>query len=396
MMWTLYRWAHCLAHPWIHKELKGYPVLPKREGGLWVHAASVGELHGIAPFLKQLKGNTPLWLSVTTPRGFERAVELLGNEVDVFRFPLDHPSNITAVFSYHPRALMLVETELWPHLLREAIRHRLPLFLLNGRLTHATFRAYRMVGVAPLLRSFQKLFVQTQWDGWRFWKLGAQREAIRVTGNWKRYLPPLVSRTWTRRDLGLTDEPVVLYASVREKEWEGLLATMAHVKRKIPNIRWILAPRHFSWLSHLFEGLRGLCMTVHRWSTTKDLQHADVLVVDRLGELAGLYGVADIVIMGGTFADYGGHNLMEPIHARRPVFLGPFTHHVEDMREAILQYHAGMQTDMEGLGPVLDHFFADPAFREHLVRGAMHLQKVSQMRVRQILDEIQEALHGIS
>lgn len=392
-----YRLAHRLASPLIMRELAAFPTLPEGEGALWVHVASVGELHGVAPFLLKMPPDLPLWVSTTTPRGYERAVRLLSERASVFRFPLDHPPVLEQIFARRPRALALVETELWPHLLVEAVHRNVPLFLFNGRITPRTFQIYRMLGVLqPVLARFRRMFVQTQWDAWRFWKLGARREVIRVTGNWKRYLPPVLPRRWHREDLGIPENvPVVLVASLRSREVEVVLSAMDYLRNEIPGIRWILAPRHFAWLPDLLTSLRARNFRVRRWREGHRLEGEDVLVVDVLGELASLYGVADCVVVGGTFAPYGGHNLMEPVHNGRPVIFGPFTDHVSDMKDEILRYCAGVQTDGEGLAPLLHHIFADETFRSRLERGTRELQKAGARRVETILAEVEATLERL-
>jgi len=393
-MYGLYRLIHRVAKPLILREMESFPTEPDGEGGFWVHVASVGELHGVAPFLKRIQGNFPLWVSTTTARGYEQAVRLLGDDASVFRFPLDHPPLLEKVFAHHPRALALVETELWPHLLREAVRRDVPLFLFNGRITPRTFHLYRVIGVfGPSLRRFQRLFVQTQWDAWRFWQLGVPRERIRVTGNWKRYFPPVRARVWSRKDLGIpADAPVVLFASLRSREMELALSVMEHLREEVPELRWILAPRHFGWLPELLGRLKQRGFSICRWQEGPDFAGKDVLVVDVLGELVNLYPVADCVVVGGTFAPYGGHNLMEPVHSGRPVVFGPFTQNVSDMRAEVLRYCAGVQTDGEGLGPLLGHFFQNPAFRERLVRGVEALRVAGARRVEAIVKEVEGIL----
>ncbi len=396
-MHVLYRLAHRVAAPLILREIAPFPTEPEGEGGFWVHVASVGELHGVAPFLKQIRGVFPLWVSTTTARGYERAVRLLGEEASVFRFPLDHPPRLSRVFAHRPRALALVETELWPHLLMEATRRDVPLFLFNGRITPRTFHFYRVLGTfSPLLRRFRRLFVQTQWDAWRFWRLGAPRDRLRVTGNWKRYFPPVRSRVWRREDLGIPENaPVVLFASLRSREMEVALAAMEHLRGEVPGLRWILAPRHFGWLSELLKRLEQRGFSVRRWREGSVLREEDVLVVDVLGELVSLYPVADCVVVGGTFAPYGGHNLMEPVHSGRPVVFGPFTHHVSDMRDEVLRYCAGVQTDGEGLAPLLAHVFQDPAFRERLTRGVQALRAAGARRVEAIVNDVEGILAAL-
>ncbi|MCF6192396.1 MAG: hypothetical protein L3J76_04605, partial [Candidatus Hydrothermae bacterium] len=213
-----YAALHALAGGRIRHELREDPRVPERPGGLWFHMASVGEVHGMVPFIRHFRKaySGPLWCSATTRTGLARLQESLQDlpEVEIFRFPLDHPPYLVDIFARHPRALALIETELWPGLLQGVREHRIPLLILNGRMRHRTYQLYRWIPpIRSALSEVRRAYVQTQWDAYRFAMLGIPRNRIRVTGNWKMLFPHRHPQPLSREDLKLPEDvPVVVLA----------------------------------------------------------------------------------------------------------------------------------------------------------------------------------------
>ncbi|MDP3722148.1 MAG: glycosyltransferase N-terminal domain-containing protein, partial [Candidatus Omnitrophota bacterium] len=210
MMWTLYElvlclgvllyipkalWRRRLPHRGWMMRLGGYPVALRRrlgaQGSLWIHAVSVGEVVAVQPLIRQLVDcapRAPLVLSTTTPSGYDVASRCLGERGVAIYNPLDLRVAVArALRLIRPRLLLLVESELWPNLIRAAARARVPVAVVNGRLSARAFRRYRWVRrwTRPMLASIQRILVQTEADAERFIALGAPASRVTVLGSLK-------------------------------------------------------------------------------------------------------------------------------------------------------------------------------------------------------------------
>lgn len=318
---------------------------------IWVHAASAGEVNAARPLIERLKSN--IIVSCTTAAGRQRACELPG--VSARLAPLDcGPAVRRFVREARPKALILVETELWPRLIAEAPR----VALVNGRLSSRSFARYRLI--APLLRPFlskiERLAVQTELDAERFIALGARREAVAVCGNMKYDLPPppppepkiLETLGWPG--------PVLVAGSTHPVEEDHILEAVAKNK----GLRLIIAPRHIERAEELARALERAGLSFCRWNALRP--GCDALLVDARGPLWGLYGLGTAAFVGGTLVTVGGHNLLEPALHGVPVLFGPHTDHTPEPARLLESAGGGFcVSDAAGLSAVLAELLADPA-----------------------------------
>jgi len=312
---------------------------------IWVHAVSVGEVLGAGPFLEKAQSRFPQYqfvLSTTTPTGFAMA-EGLG--LPVFYAPFDLSWITDRVMeTLNPKALLLMETELWPNLIRSAQSHGVCLGLINGRLSPRSFKRYIWVRqlVGPLLQYFSFIAVQTEGDRDRFKALGAREAQMHITGNMK------FDRTTQenaedpdilRAELGMKPTDLILLAGSTHSGEEALVLDVAgELRKKFPSLKVILAPRHVDRADRIFEMAKGRRFHVARYS--EPTKKYSVMVLDVMGKLRGLYGLADVVFIGGSMIKHGGQNPIEAARCRRGVITGPFVFNFQAVFDLMVEEKA--------------------------------------------------------
>lgn len=318
-----------------------------RERPVWVHAASVGETLSAAPLVARLRRERPrlpVLASSTTLTGQETARRELAPDA-LTLLPID-AGRIAgrALRSVEPVCLVLVETEIWPGLIRAAHRLGVPVALVSGTLSERSARRHRMASalIRATLERITVLGMQTEADAARVIALGAPRERVTVTGSLKEsrgetiISPPPLG--------GLDDRPILIAASTQPGEEEFVLDACTGFWNEYPRLLLVIAPRRperFDAAARLVEesGLR-----YQRRSNMGDRVDADtrVLLLDTLGELKQFLPLAAAAFVGGTIAALGGHNVMEPAACGVGVFFGPNVENVADAARRLVESGGGL------------------------------------------------------
>ena len=329
-----------------------------RPGGLWIHGASVGEARLIGALVGEIRTRRPelpIATSAVTATGRAQLPSAPAADAAFF-LPLDFPSVQKRAFdALLPSMILLVETELWPNLLAEAERRRVPVVVVNGRLAPERVLWYRrMAGLyGPLLRGLAAIGAASWDEADRFVALGVPEEAVKVVGNLKFDLPEPVERAQALRlRFGLAaDRLVVAAGSTGEGEDRLVLDAFTAARREVPDLLLLLAPRHPGRFGAAADEAARRGLVVARVSAGEPAGKADVLLVDTIGELASLYAVAGSAFVGGSLVPVGGHNLLEPVAAGVPVLFGPHTGHVTDIATALVRSGAGLRVEnVDSLG----------------------------------------------
>lgn len=321
-----------------HRERLGaYPEdLRERVRGhrvLWVHSASVGELLASRPLLARFRealGDWRIVLSTTSIAGREIAAGFPEASVAVL-LPFDSPAAVErSLDALTPSLFVFTETEIWPNLLRALAARRVPAILLSGRVSQRSFRRY--LWVRSLLRQalghVARFGMQSEDDATRIRALGAPPERVRVTGSLKSEAPAASSAAISFDLPG----PLWIAASTHAGEEQACARVHARLRSRFSDLRLLLAPRHLDRLPEVEAALRRESLSYVRRTDLLEgcwRGERDVLLLDTLGELGGLYRGAAAVFVGGSLAPIGGHNLLEPARAAVPVLFGP---HVESVR----------------------------------------------------------------
>lgn len=341
----------------------GPPVSPHGDRGqtFWVHAVSVGEVQAALPLIRSLLKEYPrsrVVVSTTTPTGMERVRATLGAEV-IHRYAPYDLLGATSRFleRVEPHLAVIVETEIWPNIIRRCDQRGIPVVFANTRLSERSAAGYRRF--RPLLRqalsSVTVIAAQTEADAQRLIDLGAPPGIVEVTGSTKFDVPlsPSVVEAGQvlRRAWGV-DRSVWIAASTHEGEEELVLDAFDTVRCEIEDCLLVLVPRHparFARAAALARR-RGhrVCL---RSESSADAARADVFVGDSMGELPVFYSASDVAFVGGSLVDVGGHNMLEPAALGLPVLLGPNLRNFADISQRLCEVDAAMIVkDAAGLG----------------------------------------------
>jgi 3-deoxy-D-manno-octulosonic-acid transferase len=302
----------------------------------------VGEVNGLLPLIKRLKEETPttrILLTTTSPSGLSIG-ESVADQVRIA--PFDAPWCVrNALSRVTVSRLVLTETELWPCLLTEAQRAGIECHLVNGRISDYTVNWYERLRslFIPLLKNFISVSVVSEKDKERFNLLGVGKERITVTGNTKYdIIPEPLSQEeredWRRR-LFPRSTPrlkIIVLGSVRPGEEEVWFASFHEVWREGGECAVLVVPRHAEKFDFFAQKIRALGVSWCRWNevATSDPDRK-VVLVDTMGVLRILYGIADLAFIGATLVDVGGHNPLEAAQYGCPVCVGPYTSVVQDI-----------------------------------------------------------------
>lgn len=327
---------------------------------VWVHAASVGEVNMIRPFLAEIRTRWPghsIVLSTMTGTGQEAARKALGQGGLAFFFPFDlWWSQLLALGRLQPRMVVICETELWPNLIWLCGLKRIPLFLVNARLSDRSLPWYRALRFlfGPLLAKAALIACQSKSDEKRFRSLAGSQANIMVAGNLKydgmARPPSSTERSELRQRLGVAPNDLLLVAgSTREGEEEILLESWLEVRNKTENgnreVKLILAPRHPDRFGRVAEILKDRGLEFARRSIKGDLSSRRVMLWDTIGELAMAYAAGDMAFVGGSLVPVGGHNPLEPAALGLPVVFGPHMFNASESARCLLEAGGAVQVN---------------------------------------------------
>lgn len=327
---------------------------------IWLHAVSVGEAIAARPLLKALRNRYPehcIVMSTTTETGRGVAAGFPEQDLCIY-FPFDFlPAVRRTLDAVKPKLVIIMETEIWPNFNREAERRGCPLILANGRISDRSFKRYLQFSwfFRHALQRFSALCMQTDTDRERICAIGASPERTLTTGNLK-YDIPIQRPTAVEKDelrvrysisAGLT---ILTAGSTHPGEEERILAAYRELLNTNDRLLLVLVPRHPERANEVSAMLerRGLIYRKRSAMGTSGgrmLRGGNVLLVDTIGELMGLYTLSDLVFVGGSLVPTGGHNLLEPACVGAPTVFGPHMTNFREITELVLRYQAGIQVE---------------------------------------------------
>jgi 3-deoxy-D-manno-octulosonic-acid transferase len=314
---------------------------------LWLHAVSVGEARACAPLVHALQREYPghdVLLTCLTAAGRETIKQVYGESVQCAWLPYDYPWAVQRFLEhFRPRLGVLVETEIWPNLMRACAQNGVPLLLANARMSRKSVRGYqRFAGlVRPAFASLSAACAQGEADARRLRRLGAAN--VTVTGNLKFDIEPDTAKAEEGRAFraALRQRKVLLLASTREGEEELLLAELG---AQDDGMLVVLVPRHPQRFDAVAALAQRLGFTLARRSLGEAPHQGRRLYLgDTMGEMAFYYALADVAVIGGSFAPLGGQNLIEGCAAGIPVVTGPHMYNFADATRMAVEAQAAIQ-----------------------------------------------------
>jgi 3-deoxy-D-manno-octulosonic-acid transferase len=325
---------------------------------IWIHALSVGEVLSAEPLVKALAqkhGRGKLVFSASTQTGFAMATRVIAPHVHALRhFPYDTFFSVNrALEVIQPRQVVIVETDIWPNFLTRLKRRRIPVCLVNARLSDRSWRGYRRIDflMAPLLSVFGRIGVQTDSDRQRFLEIGVRGEKLVTVGNIKFDQEPVGMATDDLNRFGqqfnlAPDTSVWVAGSTHEGEEEILVEAYQRLRAAGIQAVLMVAPRdpgRAMAVCRIFKrcGIDAVSMT----QLAGQPGPSNVVVIDRIGILRRLYALADVAFVGGSLVKAGGHNPLEPASVAKPVLFGPYTDDFRWICRALEQAGGAIRVD---------------------------------------------------
>ncbi|MBI2839507.1 MAG: 3-deoxy-D-manno-octulosonic acid transferase [Acidobacteria bacterium] len=373
-----------------------------RPRNIWIHCVSVGEVMGAIELVKELRSrhkSRSVFLSTVTPAGREVAVRELSSIATVFYAPLDHPSAVKRVLGRtRPAALLLFETEIWPNTIRLARRSGASVAIVNGRISDRSFPRYRVIRklLAPVLADIDCFLMQSPQDAERIRALGAPASKVHTMPNlkWQKACPDASEAGRWREVLAIPESSKVFVAgSTCAGEEEMILDAFDEIRKEVPGIRLVLAPRkpaRFREVEQILAG-RGVDFAIR----SRRGNGAVVTLLDTIGELRSVYSIADVVFVGGSLVDAGGHNLLEPAAWAKPVLFGPYVSNFREMTRMLIDGGAARQVASRAeLAPCLLEILRDPVEAARMGEAARRLLRTHADAVHTTADVLDRIVRG--
>ena len=361
-----------------------------RERPIWIHAVSVGEVMTAKNLIKRLCEAHPeikVVISTTTKTGQHIARKSLPEKVEKFYFPLDFSFTVRkALDVVRPSVVAIMETEIWPNLILELSKRKIPVCIINGRLSERSSKGYKRIKFIfkNILGKIDMFCMQSEADAGRIKEIGAPLERVHVTGNMKFDINPAAPSpsgfALKRQELGIElDALFLIAASTHKGEEKIILDSYSKLKKSFPGLELLIAPRHIDRSRDIANMIKekglGVSFVSELESGKKRKPGAgDILILDTIGELVKFFNLSDIVFMGGSLIKRGGHNLVEPAVFGKAILFGTHMFNFRRMRDVFLNEKAAVCVkDENELTETLSALLGDRSKRDALGNKARSL-----------------------
>ena len=400
-LWLRGRKAPAYRKRWA--ERYGYCAGKVKPDGILLHSVSVGETLAAVPLVRALRHRypaMPITVTTMTPTGSERAASAFGKDVHHVYLPYDLPGSMNRFLdNVNPRLVIIMETELWPNMIAQLHKRKIPLVIANARLSARSAKGYKKLGkfMQQLLQRITLIAAQNQEDGERFISLGLKRSQLTVTGSLKfdiSVTPELAARAITLRRQWAPRRPVWIATSTHDGEESIILEAHRKLLARFPSLLLILVPRHPERFSTAREMAQkaGFSYTL-RSSTEIPSGSTQVVIGDTMGELMLLYGIADLAFVGGSLVERGGHNPLEAAAHAIPVLMGPHTFNFKDICAKLSQADGLITvTDADSLDKEIGTLLTDEDYRLYYGRHAVEVLHQNQGALQRLLQLLEPHL----
>lgn len=314
----------------------------KSNSWIWVHAVSVGEVVAASSMIREIKALSlpyKILLSTVTDTGRAMAEKIIKDIDCLIYFPLDFSFVVKKVIKLiSPKVVVLVETEIWPNFLRYAKLSDAKILMLNGRISDKSFKGYFRFRslIKPVIENLDLLGMQSEQDAQRIIEIGASPHKVRIVGNTKLDVDYVMLTDEQKKDLKMsfsnsTDCLFFTAGSTHKGEEDIIVSTYCNLQNEFKNLRLIIAPRHPERVTDVEKIVKEKGLSYVRKSTATFPISSSVIILDTIGDLITIYGISDIVFVGGSLLPYGGHNILEPISFGKVVLVGPYTNNFSEV-----------------------------------------------------------------
>lgn len=362
--------------------IRGYSCsIPKNKFVIWIHAVSVGETKSaqkLIEAIKQKKSDAYIVISSTTFTGHEEARKCLKADFFVY-LPFDFSWAVKrALNTFNPKLVLFLETDLWFHFLKYSKKMGAKTALISGKMSEKSSHRFKMVSFfsKKLFSYFDVIGVQNEFYEKLFIEAQAVASQVQITGNLKwdnrpQFVDSQVKEEWKKR-LGIENNQTIVLASTHENEEELLLNALHSMIKEKSNLKILVAPRHPERFKSVYQNLQKKGYPCSLFSE-KPEHASQVIILDQMGILNIVYQLVDLAIVGGSFVDIGGHNILEPVFYETPVFFGPFMHAQKQMKQVVTYYEAGEEISLHNLHGKVEKFFQDSSYCNHFKKGCNNL-----------------------
>ena len=362
---------------------------------VWFHAVSLGEVISSKKIVKTIAKENNVVLSVTTPTGLREAKKIFGLDIEIVYAPWDLKCFISNYFkTYEPKSLILFETEIWPNMITQSFKNKIPIILSNGRMSDSSFKRYKKFNFVSN-KVFQKIthaFVQSEAHKERFNLLGIDNHKISNTGSVK--FDVEINQNPLRNTIG---NKILLAASTHKKEDEIVIKSYIQLLEENEDLKLIIVPRHpdraelIQSLLNNFKLDSTLCKEI-----PQDFSNNNVYVIKATGLLKKLYSIATLSYVGGSlFKEYGGHNIIEPASQRCPFIVGPFMKNFLDIVNDFKNHDACIQIQNEKeLFNAFQTLLSDDELRDDMSTRAAEVCLRSQGSLQEQCNTILKIIRG--
>ncbi|MCJ8318869.1 MAG: lipid IV(A) 3-deoxy-D-manno-octulosonic acid transferase [Colwellia sp.] len=390
-----------------HRLTERFAIQPKslKAGGIVVHAASVGEVIALKPFIDKLLlayPKLPITLTTFTPTGSAQVIKLFGDKVQHCYLPLDiYPCTWLFLQKLKPQAMIFMETELWPNLIAQAANRNIKLLLINARLSSHSMKSYQKLKwlIQPCLNHFNKILPQSQDNLQNFIKLGADDSRCHCLGNLKFDISNNSKIDAKKAELAAllpNNRKLWLVASTHQGDEILALAVFKKLQQAHPELLLVLVPRH----PERFTAVAELCRTqrvnvVQRSTKLPVTDSTQVWLLDSLGELMAAYALADVVTLGGSFSEINGHNPLEPALFKKPIITGPYMGNFTEINQLLKAVQGIVQltsTDEEELTQAMQFLLVDENKQHQLGNNAYQVVIENQGASQGSIEQLQALL----
>ncbi len=379
---------------------------------IWVHAASVGEIVAASPIVREMRKTHPnevIIVSVVTATGFRMAHQIIKGADGILYFPLDLPYLTDRILTIvKPRAIVLVETEIWPNFLRIAARKNIPVMMMNGRISRRSSSRYRMITffTRRVLSTIYVFCMQSRIDAQYIIDIGADPNKVIVTGNTKYdQTYGIVTDEEKKRylkELGFDENtyPIMIAGSTHKGENVSVYKAFCNIRNHFPGAKLIIAPRYIHQADLIYdEGVKHGVTMVKRSDMVAGKQIAgpyDGVLLDTIGELGRVYSLGDLIFVGGSLAHIGGHNILEPAAHGKPIVVGPNMFNFVEIFDLLSSRGACVmvRNEEEFIDTCLD-ILIHPEKAEEMKRHCLEIVEENQGATKKNLDELQRLLDEV-
>jgi len=359
---------------------------------IWVHCVSVGEFRAAIVLIDQLIQNYPehrILVTTTTPTGSQAVINHYQSEVLHFYFPFDLPIIVNRyIKKINPKLCILLETEIWPNLVHALNTNNIPALLVNARLSQRSLEKYQKFApnlAKQTLNKFTTVATQNQNSANRFIELGIDTDKVTVAGNIKFDQNPSIDKALTKKLKTIVGkQKIVVFASTHLGEESQIINSYLKFKDDI-NALLIIIPRHPERFKEVYKLAQKQGISITKRSQNKPCQDCQILLGDSMGEMMNYFDISDVVFMGGSLNNTGGHNMLEPAALAKPILFGPNVFNFAEISSDLLKQQGAVQAqNSDELFEKIVDLLGDEKQRKSMGRNAKKYFKSQQGAVKKL------------